>query len=219
VPVTATIDVTNTGNSSKDFFADARLRGKTLQALLGFGQITNVPLPLSLNAQPAFLVPTHSNLLVIAAQGNVPITMDISQGFGDPDRLAVLLPDNVAVATVTDPEIAPTFWFALPEPKGPFPPDGVHGAMANVAALANTNPFDSAVASDTGDIWAASVDPNAPYAPLTLDPGQRGRITLTITPSASSGTVVRGFVAIDTFNLFTDSGDEVVLLPYTYTVK
>ena len=54
----------------------------------------------------------------------------------------------------------------------------------NLAAVANTNPFDSAVTSNTGDVWAQSVNANAPYSPLTLSPGQTGTITLTITPNA-----------------------------------
>ena len=76
-PVTATIKVTNTGNISKDFFADPRLNGKVPQLLLG-SDVNNVPLPLSLTAQPNWLVPTNTNALVVGAQGTVPITMDVS---------------------------------------------------------------------------------------------------------------------------------------------
>ena len=53
---------------------------------------------------------------------------------------------------------------------------------------------------------------------MTLGPGQSGTITLTITPSGRKGTVVRGFVAVDTFNLLSLSGDEVTLIPYAYRV-
>ncbi len=88
----------------------------------------------------------------------------------------------------------------------------------NLAAVANTNPFDSAVTSTSGDIWAVSVDPSATYSPLTLDPGQSGTITLTITPNAPKGTVVHGFVGVDTFNFGTDAGDELVNIPYSYKV-
>jgi hypothetical protein len=49
--------------------------------------VNNVPLPLSLFAQPNWLVPTNTNLLLVAAQGTVPITMDTSWAFGDPDAL------------------------------------------------------------------------------------------------------------------------------------
>ena len=213
-PVTATIKVTNTGNISKDFFADPRLNGKVPQLLLG-SDVNNVPLPLSLTAQPDWLVPTNTNALVVGAQGTVPITMDVSWAFGDPDVLGVSSGNN-SVAALAAPEVAPGFFFALPEATGPFT-SGTTGTV-NLAAVANTNPFDSAVTSTSGDAWAQSVNASAPYSPVTLAPGQTGTITLTITPSAAKGTVVRGFIGVDTLNLGTISGDELVNIPYTYTV-
>jgi hypothetical protein len=88
----------------------------------------------------------------------------------------------------------------------------------NLAVVANANPFDSAMRSTTGDVWVQSVDASAPYSPLTLDPGQTGTITLTITPNAPKGTVVHGFIGVDTLNLATASGDELINIPYSYTV-
>jgi subtilisin family serine protease len=213
-PATATIKVTNTGNITKDFFADPRLNGKTPQQLLG-ADVNNVALPLSLNAQPNWLVPTNTNALTVAAQGTVPITMDVSWAFGDPDFLGVSVGNN-SVAALVAPEVAPGFFFALPEATGPFtaPTTGT----VNLAAVANTNPFDPAVTSTSGDVWAQSVNASAPYTPLTLAPGQTGTITLTFTPSAAKGTVVHGFIGVDTLNLATASGDELVNIPYTYTV-
>jgi hypothetical protein len=214
-PVTATIKVTNTGNISKDFFADPRLNGKVPQQLLG-ADVNNVTLPLSLAAQPNWLVPTNINALVVGAQATVPITMDIGTQFGDPDVLGVSFGNN-SVAALAAPEIAPGFFLAFPEATGPFT-SGTTGTV-NLRAVANTNPFDAAVTSTSGDAWAQSVDANAPlYTPVTLDPGQTGTITLTIKPSAPKGTVVRGFIGVDTFNLATASGDELVNIPYTYTV-
>jgi hypothetical protein len=214
VPVTATITITNTGNIRKDFFADARLNGKTPQELLG-SDVNNVPLPLSLFAQPNWLVPTNTNALAVAAQGTVPITMDVQWIFGDPDFGAVSV-GNVAAAALVAPEVAPGFFFGLPEATGPFttPTTGT----VNLAAVANTNPFDSAVSASSGDVWAESVNPSATYTPLSLGPGQTGTITLTFTPNASTGTVVSGFVGVDTFNLATDAGDELINIPYTYKV-
>jgi subtilisin family serine protease len=216
-PVTATVNVTNTGSIRKDFFADARLNGRVPQQLLGT-DVNNVPLPLSLFAQPNWLVPTGTNFLAVAAQGTVPITMDISAANGDPDVLGVSSGDT-SVAALTAPEVAPGFFFALPEATGPFPAGGVgSGATVNLAAIANTNPFDSAVSASSGDVWAQSVNASAPYMPLSLGPGQTGTITLTITPNAPKGTVVRGFAAVDTFNLASFSGDELTIIPYSYTV-
>ncbi len=214
-PVTATITVTNTGNIQKDYFADPRLNGQVPQELLAEGPVNNVPLPLSLSSQPAWLVPTNTNALAVAAQGTVPITMDVSWAFGDPDFLGVSFGNNSAAAFAA-PEVAPGFFFGLPEATGPFT-TGTTGTV-NLAAVANTNPFDSAVSPSTGDIWAASVNPNATYSPLTLNPGQTGTITLTITPNAPKGTVVRGFIGVDTFNFGTDAGDELINIPYSYTV-
>ena len=141
--------------------------------------------------------------------------MDVSWAFGDPDFLGLSSGDN-SIATLTAPEIAPGFFFGIPEATGPF--TSATTATVNLGAVADTNPFDSAVTSTSGDVWAQSVDATATYTPLTLAPGQTGTITLTITPSAAKGTVVRGFIGVDTFNLSTASGDELVNIPYTYTV-
>ncbi len=68
-------------------------------------------------------------------------------------------------------------------------------------------------------MWQQSVDGTAPYSPLSLAPGQTGTISLTFMPSGRKGQVVRGFLDVDTFNLFTDGGDEVTSIPYSYQVK
>jgi hypothetical protein len=144
--------------------------------------------------------------------------MDVSWAFGDPDVLAfpVDKAGKTVAAALAAPEVAPGFFFGLPEATGPFT-TGTTGTV-NLAAAANTNPFDSAVTSTSGDVWAQSVNPNAPYSPLTLGPGQTGTITLIITPNAHKGTVVSGFIGVDTLSLATGSGDELVNIPYTYKV-
>jgi hypothetical protein len=80
------------------------------------------------------------------------------------------------------------------------------------------NDFDFAVTSDTGDVWEITVDPATSYTPLTVEPGALGTIHLAITPTAPVGTVVRGTIAVDTFNLFTFACDEIIVFPYSYTV-
>jgi hypothetical protein len=88
----------------------------------------------------------------------------------------------------------------------------------NLAAVASTNPFDPAVSASSGDVWAQSVNVNAPHTPLSLGPGQTGTITLTFNPTGPKGTVVRGFIGVDTFNLASFGGDEMINIPYTYKV-
>jgi hypothetical protein len=55
--------------------------------------------------------------------------------------------------------------------------------------------------------------------PLTLQPGQSGTIMATVTPAGPPGTVVSGDLFIDSFDFFTDAGDELTNLPYHYTIK
>jgi hypothetical protein len=214
---TATIQVTNSGNSRKDFFVDPRLNQLTFQQILGY-QATGVGLPLSLAQQPYFYIPPGSDQAYVAAQGTVPVVMDVLASSGQPDILASALPDNQVIAVFGAPELAPSRWFALPEAKGPFTSRLV-GARADVAALVETNVFDSTVSSSTGNAWEQlAINNFAPYTPLTLPPGQSGSITVRITPNAPRGTVVHGLLGIDTMNPFTTSGDEIVVLPYAYTV-
>jgi hypothetical protein len=66
---------------------------------------------------------------------------------------------------------------------------------------------------------SAADTPPPPTGPITLNPGQTGTITVTITPAGASGTVVHGTLYIDNFDFLTDGGDELVAFPYTYTIK
>ena len=211
-PITATVTVTNTGNIRKDFFADARLDSVARLGLLGSG-VNNVPLPLA--ARPDWFVPTGTRKLLVAASGTVPITMDVSAANGDPDVLGTSS-DHASIASLSAPEIAPGVFFALPEATGPF--TATTTGTVNLTAIATTHRFDAAVSADSGDVWALSVNSSATYSPLSLGPGQKGTITLTITPNAPKGTVVHGYIAVDTFDVATFSGDELVKIPYTYKV-
>jgi hypothetical protein len=55
---------------------------------------------------------------------------------------------------------------------------------------------------------------------LILAPGQSGAITVTLTPNASAvGSTVSGYLYVDTYNPQTGTGDEVVRVPYSYTIS
>lgn len=216
-PVTAILQIANTGNAGKDFFADARLEGRQSLLLLGAGT-AGVALPLSTSVQPYWLVPPGTTAFAVVAQGTVPVLADLSAAHGDPERIGASLPGNWSVASLQAPEVAPGLFFGVPEAVGPFPANGLGHATVNLGAVATTNPFDAAVSADSGDFWAASIDQNAVYSPLHLEPGQTGTITVTITPNAPRGTVVHGYLAVDTFNFDSLSGDELIDIPYSYRV-
>lgn len=223
-PVTATITVTNTGNIAKDFFADPRRSGRVPLQILGTGVVNGTsytqpqvttPEPMPANVNPHWLVPTDTNRLIGTSQATMPVFYDFNSDNNDPEALGVPFGNN-SIATLADPEIAPGQFWAASEPTGPF--SGPVTGSATLTMVAITNPFDSAISASTGDIWAQAVNAAAPYTPMILNPGQSGTITLTITPNAPKGTVVRGFIGVDTYNQATSSGDELVNIPYSYTV-
>ncbi len=92
-----------------------------------------------------------------------------------------------------------------------------------MAMEATTQAFDPAVTSPPGDFWDVSVNPNAPFSLLVVNPGQTVTVNVTITPSAATGTVVSGHLYVDTFlggvpPFGQQTGDELAALPYEYTV-
>jgi hypothetical protein len=55
---------------------------------------------------------------------------------------------------------------------------------------------------------------------LILAPGESGTITVTLTPDASAvGSTVSGYLYVDTYNSNSGTGDEVVRVPYSYTIS
>ena len=57
-----------------------------------------------------------------------------------PDYLGFELPGNSNVAIAASPELAPNQWFAIPEAKGPIPPNGIGNATMNVAPRSSRVP-------------------------------------------------------------------------------
>jgi subtilisin family serine protease len=223
-PVTATITVTNTGNIAKDYFADPRRSGIAPLKLLGTDVAggtsytqpqLSVPEPMPADVNPHWLVPPGTRALIAVAHATMPITFDINSDNNDPEELGVSF-GHTSIASHTARELAPGQEWAAPEPTCPCPAP-VTGT-SKLVAFAFASPFASAITSSTGDVWAQAADANAPYTPMTLAPGQSGTITLTITPAGPKGTVVHGYIAVDTFNQATSSGDELINIPYSYKV-
>ena len=63
--------------------------------------------------------------------------------------------------------------------------------------------------------WASSRD----TSPLTLQPGQSGKITVTFTPQGRRGDKVRGILYVDDFSFRTLTGNEQLAIPYSYRIR
>jgi hypothetical protein len=223
-PVTATIQVINNGPITTAYHADARLTSQS------FVQIAQQPCSAT-NAVPGacglFYFPTQTSAVQFRASANEPINMDVYNdvgfnvgGTGNPDIFgAVKSPGNV-VASLSEPEVPYGLWVAIPSNIGPYGTAGAPSIPVKLTAYGTIKNFDTAVSSTTGDIWADQTLGTATYNPLVIAPGEAGTITLTITPDPTLvGKTVTGYVYVDTYNQYAAYGDEVVRIPYSYTVS
>jgi hypothetical protein len=232
-PVRVPIMVTNSGSVTKLYFADARLTE------LAVTQLPLQPLPPPLPFPPpcpstttlpggcgGFILPTQVKTAAFVAQSSVPITMDaynnVGTGVGvtgSPDIYAKRIAPDFVAAILSEPEVPYSLWVVAPSLIGPYPAAGAPTEPVEMSAFVLLHKFDSAVAADSGDFWADSVFNTATFKPLVLPPGASGTINVTITPNGNEvGNTVSGYIYIDTFDFNVNTGDEVVRLPYMYTV-
>jgi hypothetical protein len=228
-PLVVPITVTNTSALSQVYFADARLNTFTT---LAFG---TTPVCTDANGNPitqlpfgcwATLLPTQTRTAQFTAQAGAPITMDAlgNTGFivgltGAPDLTAKSIGPNTVSASLTEPEVPWGEWLLEPTLVGPFGASGAPPTAVNTSVVASLKAFDEAVSADSGDLWQDVVFGTSTFNPLVLGPGATGTINVTISPRASQiGQVVRGVIYVDTFNGTVQTGDEVIALPYAYTV-
>jgi hypothetical protein len=221
-----TVNVTNTGAVTQLFFADPRLNALgtvALPAVQNPSCAVSAKLP---GTCAQFILPPETSTIAFTAKSTVPINMDAfnDAGFlvgvtGSPDIFARKTGPNTVVASLTEPVIPWGQWNVVPALIGPFGSAGALTQPVSMTALATMKKFDGTMTSDTGDAWAAFTTGTGTVNPLVLGPGESGRITLLIKPSANEvGKSVSGFVYIDTFNSVVGTGDEVVRIPYSYTV-
>ncbi len=222
-PLTATITVVNTGNQTLAYFADARLHTPSVNALTPQPCVKVTTLP---GTCGLFYVPTQVSEVQFVAKSIVPIDMDAYNVAGynvggtfSPDLFARKIATNTVMATLSEPEIPYGQWVVAPALIGPYGAGGAPTEPVTTAAYALMLPFDTAVAADSGDIWADVTLGTNTYNPLVLASGQTGAITITIAPNAAqTGHTYSGFLFVDTFNGNVITGDEVVRIPYRYTV-
>ena len=221
-PVTATITVRNDGPGTEDVFADARLNSASLLPVFPISPATGIKLPIQGGAAPFFLVPTQTDQVLGGADATAPILLEMGFGVfgeGDPDLLGQSAGNSASVA-YSAREVANGPWFLAPALRGPF--DAATTGTANTGMLAHTRAFDHSAQSSTGDIWPLTVDDGQSpqgYSPLTLQPGQSGRITVTFTPQGKRGSKVRGVLYVDDFSFRTLTGNQQLAIPYSYKIR
>jgi len=223
-PVTIPIRVTNNGNSTELYFADARLATPVATQLPTFLDCAAPQLP---GGCALTSLAPETTSVSFQAQASVPINMDAFNdvgsgvgGTGSPDIFASQTAPDTVTATLTSREIPYGLWVMSPALIGPYASTGAPGPYPFTAsAVAVMQPFDTAMSADSGDAWTILTFGTGSFSPLVLAPGQSGTINVTITPDpAKIGEVVSGFVYIDTYHPLVSTGDEVVSLPYSYRV-
>jgi hypothetical protein len=218
--VTVPVTVTNTGALAKAYFADARL-----DTLADVSLVENAcGQGYSMTSLPLFCeyvwVPPHAREVQFAAQSTASITLEGASFLDSPIVSARQTPAGL-VASIQSPEVPFGFWYPLPTLIGPFGPAGAPTVPVTTSVVATMQPFDDAVAADTGNFWTYATTGTLTYNPLVLAPGESGTIHLTIAPDPNEmGETVHGIVYVETVNLYDEygTGDEVAELAYTYTV-
>jgi hypothetical protein len=218
-PVTATVSIKDTGPAPAELFLDPRLTTREDFPVLSLTPDSGLTLPLPPTQLPGvYLIPSQTNRLTGAVQATKPVTLELAGYYGDPDVVGPTSGTSTSV-TLTDPEIAPSLFFLAPALIGPFS-GPVAKAKASTGLLAHTRDFDGDVETSTGDLYQQTVDPNAAdYTPVTVQPGKTGTLKATITPSGRSGRTVRGTLFLDSFSEWLTNGNEVLAIPYEYTVR
>jgi hypothetical protein len=216
LPHSATITIVNTGVASEELTIDPRLAGIATVPLIPPEPVTNLPFPFPVD-QPALniLVPPKTTSVTAQAVATQPVAFS----WGPFDPLAASTGSgNVATGTIADPEVANGYWYFEPAPVGPFtapPPAGT----VSLTFTAQTRAFDQTVSTSTGNLWASTVDANAPpVTPAVVEPGQSVTLTLTFTPTGASGDVVSGDVYVEDSCEVCFGSAEVVAIPYEYTI-
>ncbi len=226
--VSVPITITNTGGLAQAYFADARLEGALTTLTFGTFPVCGGPPPLTQLPYACFgtFLPTQVKSAQFIAQAGAPITMDAAgdTGYlvgvtGAPDLTARSVGPNTVVASITESEVPWGEWEMFPTLIGPYGPAGAPTTPVSTSVALELKPFDATVTSDHGDLWSDVTFGTSTFNPLVLGPGATGTINVTITPSASQvGTTVHGIIYVDTFNAVVQTGDEVVGIPYSYTV-
>jgi subtilase family protein len=225
--VTVPVSVTNNGAAPEQFFVDARLVRQANLKLAPLSPATGLTLPLT-TGPPLWLVPSHTSGVSVSLKASLPAMFDYSPVAGDPDLAsgggsAACATSESASYHPVSRLVTPGIWDAFPSECGPYSAPAPAGT-ADMAMSVTASAFDPAVTSAAGDLWLESVDSSATFSPVLIMPGATATIKVTIKPAAAKGSHVSGHLYIDDFvggvpPYGQAAGDELVALPYKYTVK
>ena len=217
-PITATVTVKNTGAAAAAFFADPRRNTLVdVDLVTQLGTSPNATIPFDVSALgPTWLVPTQTRTLTFEQSSTVPADFDVSTLINGVPELYGAPQGLTALATLSADRVSQGLWSAQPTALGPT--NGPVTGTVHYDVVAHTKAFDDTVTSTTGDAWLFANHADTPFSPLVLQPGQTGTITVTFTPTGAAGTTVSGVLYVDTFSASVLNGDELIAIPYSYTI-
>ena len=223
-PAVVSIKVTNTGTAPEAYFIDGRL-DQTTQYSLAALDSPQATVPLSVFGNiPVYLVPSQTTGLqgTASTTGSEPIQFDMGAPTGDPD-VASGQGTNVS-ANVSGNPVSSGEWDIAPDVVGPFGPNGASSETVNTTLIATTEAFDSAVSSNTGDLWQMSIGGPFTVSSVVVQPGHSATIPVIISPTGPAGSSVSGVIYLDDDSLYSLYGglapnaNTVAAFPYTYTI-
>ena len=228
--VAVPVKITNRGAAPADFFIDPRLNGTAQLTLAPLDPPqTGISLPLEFEP-PLYIVPAETSSVSVNVSASVPVMFDYTSVAGSPDLASSASDAGTLCSATASGSYTPAggsvtsgVWAVLPDECGPYA-TAATAATASVSMTARSERFDTTIRSSVGDFWRASVNPSTPFRTFVIKPGQTRTINVSITPSGAAGTHVSGHLYVD--ELFDDvppygqaAGDELVALPYSYTIK
>jgi hypothetical protein len=237
--VTVPVTVTNSGASPQELFLDPRLDTTVAMTLPAIPPSTSTAtLPNTAGQVAEWFVPNETSSLTVNQTSTVPAMFDIGAGAGDPD-LASSAPGagplcaSTASVTYAPPGavVTPGQWVAGAAGCGPYTGPGAAGTATDSLSI-QAKAFDPTITASLGDYNLTAINPQATPAMTVLQPGDSIVVPVTITPSGTAGSVVRGTLYIDALvggllpvgqasGLLPTgqiSGVEMAALPYEYTV-
>ncbi|WP_433132813.1 S8 family serine peptidase [Micromonospora sp. CA-240977] len=222
-PAEATLTITNTGTAPASYLVDGRLDALGEVPLRPVASATYQTPVSAVDVYPRFAVPTGTTRLRMSADSAVPHVLDTQpygeNGYyvGDPDLAGTAGQRSEVV--VSSAEVSATTWICNANRAGPFGGAPQPPARVDCAANALTRLLDRRITSSTGSYWRRVVEGSTePATPLTLAPGQSGRVTVLFGAGEPVGGPVTGSLMVTALDARTGFGTEVAAVPYSYTV-